>query len=490
LFAILGLTCILSTQIMTHSKRYAIAFEGKVLDGHAEDAVVARFAAMFRREAGEIRARMFSGARVFVRRGLDHEQAQRYAQALRAAGAICAVVPEGQPAPLRVPEPGEGKPFAEVWRRIVELRALYIPCGLAGGEGAPPAGQTMLDFVDTAWARYEDGMKIGVVFTDRGLAAPDVLLAPLPTAQALARFFHNSALDGLAFNPLDAHSRSTAPGQILLRHAIPRVAGMAASGDPFARSATHPALARAAAAADQVYTAYHHAAAAREAGAQLDSCFFAEIGALLLLGLAQQAREFFDWYARQGGADARIGLVSAQMLTLSGQGARALDAALPPLLEHPEHSAWAWREQGRALFATGRAREAVAAFEESLRRDASSVQTRLGLGIALRTVHWEPQNDDGLRQALAHFEQVAAAGDFHVAEALHHAGTLQLALGDFGALEALMRRTLELRNSPVSRRNLCIALHAQGKLEEAAAHYRFLAEHFPAEGAPLRKYFQ
>ena len=53
-----------------------------------------------------------------------------------------------------------------------------------------------------------------------------------------------------------------------------------------------------------------------------------------------------------------------------------------------------------------------------------------------------------------------------------------------------MRRTLALRNSPVSRRNLCLALHAQRKLDEAGSVYEFLKQHYPGEAESLHKYFQ
>ncbi len=210
--------------------------------------------------------------------------------------------------------------------------------------------------------------------------------------------------------------------------------------------------------------------------------------ALLRLGLGQKAQEYHRWYETQGGRDPRWSLVTAQLLTLTGRGDDALAALVTPLLDHAEHGAWAWRERGRALLATGRRREAVPAFVESLRRDPSAVETRMGLGIALRMLHWEPQNDDGLREALAHFDAVATAGDFHVPEALHHAGTIHLALGRFPELEALRRRTLALRPSPVSRRNLCLALHTQGKLDQAREIYEFLAVHFAEEAERLHQY--
>jgi tetratricopeptide (TPR) repeat protein len=240
---------------------------------------------------------------------------------------------------------------------------------------------------------------------------------------------------------------------------------------------------------DRVFAAFHHAALAREGGADLESFFLTELDALCRLGLRKEAASFQEWYVSQGGRKPRrVALYAARRQIEAGQPEAALRACAP-FLDDPELAARAWLEQGRALVALRRPGEAVAAFDRSLALRPGASETLLGKGIALRTLYWEPGNPEGLRAAAACFEEVRERGDFSVPEATHHLATIHLAFEEWARVEELSREAHRLRQSPVSRRNLCLSLHAQGRIEEAFQEYQFLAQHDPVQAAPLQKYF-
>jgi tetratricopeptide (TPR) repeat protein len=384
--------------------------------------------------------------------------------------------------------------FLDMWGPLPDLARLLVPVGLRS-QGSPEKATEaqVFDHIDTRGSIYQDGqrrLRIGTAVTDARLVKPDVVLAALPTDVALRRYFHAEQLEGLAWNPCDAYSAFRTTGHVLYRFGLPRLIGFVGSPDRLARTSGHADLARGLLRADRVCAAHYHAVAARESGAPLEEHYFTELDTLRRLGLWEAFQSYHGWYGKHGGRRLKVlNLYSGAALIMAGQPDYALGAS-EAFLQDPDLAGRAWLERGRALIALKRAQEAVTAFDRALALEPDECETLLGKGIALRTLHWEPANREGLLQAAACFRRVREVGDESVPEATHHLATIHLALGDWVQVEALSREAQRLRKSPVSRRNLCLALHAQGREGEAYLEYEFLREHAPQEAAPLHKYFE
>lgn len=72
-------------------KTFAVVFSGKIVEGASVDRVKQNVARMFKVEVAKIE-RLFTGARVAIKKGIDETTAKKYQLALRKAGALCAVV--------------------------------------------------------------------------------------------------------------------------------------------------------------------------------------------------------------------------------------------------------------------------------------------------------------------------------------------------------------------------------------------------------------
>lgn len=72
-------------------KTFAVVFNGKIVEGASVDRVKQNVARMFKVEVAKIE-RLFTGARVAIKKGIDETTAKKYQLALRKAGALCAVV--------------------------------------------------------------------------------------------------------------------------------------------------------------------------------------------------------------------------------------------------------------------------------------------------------------------------------------------------------------------------------------------------------------
>jgi tetratricopeptide (TPR) repeat protein len=390
--------------------------------------------------------------------------------------------------------PRPGRAFLDQWNGLQDLAELFIPVALRSRAGdRAPSETEVFDHIDVGGSRYSEGERewtVGIVATDRRLFTDDIVTAGLPTAVALRRYFHAGQHDGVAFNPPDDYSAFETTGHVVLRFGLPRLIGLVESADPLAGGASHAELAAGSMRDDRVYTAHHHAALAREQGAPLDDYCFTELDTLRRLSLWDALRSYKGWYQDKGGTRlGRLTLWSAEELIASGKPHHALEAA-EPFLEDAEVAARAWLEKARALHALGRLGEALEAFDRSLALEPGVCETLLGKGIALRGQHWESGDREGLLAAASCFEAVRAAGDYSLPEATHHLATIHLALGDWPEVERLSRDALRLRKSDVTRRNLCLALRAQERIDEALVHFEFLSRHAPDQAEPLRKYFE
>ncbi len=85
--------------------QYDIVFEGRITPGASPEAVQARLAALFKTDAKAI-ARLFSGRRYVIKKGLDTETARKYQHVLEKAGAVCELVEKREPSGMTIAPPG------------------------------------------------------------------------------------------------------------------------------------------------------------------------------------------------------------------------------------------------------------------------------------------------------------------------------------------------------------------------------------------------
>lgn len=98
---------------------FEVVFSGKLSEGASLEQVKGNVAALFKVEVAKIE-RLFSGATVSIKKGLDEATAKKYQMALLKAGAICQVVNGAAPAAAPVapvasaPPKGDAAPVAPV----------------------------------------------------------------------------------------------------------------------------------------------------------------------------------------------------------------------------------------------------------------------------------------------------------------------------------------------------------------------------------------
>lgn len=92
---------------------FEVVFSGKLVEGAALEQVKARVAAMFKVEVAKVE-RLFSGATVSIKKGIDEATAKKYQMALHKAGAVCQVVNRAAAAVAQAPvaRPVAAKPAA------------------------------------------------------------------------------------------------------------------------------------------------------------------------------------------------------------------------------------------------------------------------------------------------------------------------------------------------------------------------------------------
>jgi hypothetical protein len=93
-------------------KTFAVVFSGKVAEGASVEQVKSNVAKLFKVELASVE-RLFSGARVVIKKGLDEATANKYQAALAKAGALCEVInTEAPSAATAKPAPAKTAPAA------------------------------------------------------------------------------------------------------------------------------------------------------------------------------------------------------------------------------------------------------------------------------------------------------------------------------------------------------------------------------------------
>ncbi len=88
---------------------FAVVFAGKIAEGASVEQVKGNVAKLFKVEVAKVE-RLFSGAKVALKKGLDETTAKKYQMALAKAGALCEVVKVAAPAQKSSPAASHAKP--------------------------------------------------------------------------------------------------------------------------------------------------------------------------------------------------------------------------------------------------------------------------------------------------------------------------------------------------------------------------------------------
>lgn len=383
--------------------------------------------------------------------------------------------------------------FLKMWNKFTEIPDIFVPFSISESKGELfPEADILQHALGSLIFESGDGRKLGLVYTDHRVFTPKINCMQVSTPRALEWFFHSDTVTGVSFN-LPMHTQQITielpQGYTLLKNGMARLIGLIKSKDAFAESGkSHSELAEKAMADDNIYSSYHHASSARETGEPLDNFYFSELNALITMNLTQQVSEYLDWYGNRG-KDPRFQLYYARCTSLSGQADQALKQIIP-FLGVPSLAALAYLERGRALLIQKKPAPALSAFEDSLSCDPENADALLGKGLALRGMHYDSGNREGLKAALQPFQKVVSKNGYHSPEALFNIATIHLALEQWPECEQANRKSMYLRYAPICHRNLVLSMHAQGKIEEAFKEYQFLSRINPGAADGLEKYFQ
>jgi hypothetical protein len=146
-------------------KRYHVVFSGEIAEGQSDASVRQRMAALFKTSPAGIDA-LFAKKVSVIKKNVDAETAQKYAEALKKAGAVCRIVPAEpvsapSPAPAAappIPTPRPAQP-AEEKPRLEGPRVITIPMM---NKGEP-------DFAPQE-IREISGTPTGLIFAETGMS--------------------------------------------------------------------------------------------------------------------------------------------------------------------------------------------------------------------------------------------------------------------------------------------------------------------------------
>ncbi len=387
--------------------------------------------------------------------------------------------------------------FKNVWGWLKDQQKLYVPY-LTPEEAAVPAVSgkdgsflsiSMKDYglwstVDALSWKFKDGLYYGVAAAD--LKAGDTRYIPLeaPARNLLERFFHSpQRLQGVNL------TRSKGDGTVM--NLMCQVAmqakliGYMDAKEPWGKDPQwHVEQAWLALRADRIFEAFYHASSAREQGALLDEFFFLEFDCLCAFAMHEQIGQYMGWYNRQGGKHPRAELLTAAQLIW----AKEMDQAkviLDGLEKHKELAPNILYERARMAVIAGDGVTASKLFEDCLGYDENHFDAWLGLGIALRNTNYQSGNESEMARAGRCFQRVIDFHGYRESEATHHLGTIHSRFSRWKEAAECYKRTLLLRHSGVSRRNLVLALHAMGNLEEALKEQETLKRLDPDQAQAL-----
>lgn len=366
---------------------------------------------------------------------------------------------------------------------------------LKKGHEAVSAGtpQEMLDLLDLSPVGMDNESYTAMLFTDRSLIKPDADVVQIEKVTALRRIFSNVRCQRLEINPQNYFSQGERQSKILSRYEIALLIGLCAiATDDTTTIPRIATLLQSALKEDRLFDALFLATRLQELNAPKNAWFSTLLNCCITLNISDKAKELLSFWdelkATNPSGHIEVEICRAAYYTRGNNPSAALEH-LESLPKVKELDATKALQRGLAFSALQQAEDALKSYNRCLFIDPKNIHALIARGIQTRTIHWESGDEVGLEKALKDFNQVIKDGGYHATEATFHAGTIYLAKNQMTDCEVMMRKVLQVEPNPVARRNLTLALHAQGRVEEAFAQYQHLCQYEPNNAKYLKRYF-
>jgi len=216
---------------------FEVVFNGKLVEGAVKEQVMAKVAAMFKVEVAKVE-RLFSGATVSIKKGVDEPMAKKYQMALYKAGAICQVVdsaaapvPEkakpvvAESPPAQAPSPAaattSSQPAADLGMQKSVVKSAPEGLGELNAAGIDAPGTTLVEHEEVAVPQIDTGGMsmdpIGVELSEHEeVAEPQVDISGLSVGEA-----GEILAEEEPFEPIDVDTSAIVmaePGATLVKH--------------------------------------------------------------------------------------------------------------------------------------------------------------------------------------------------------------------------------------------------------------------------------
>jgi tetratricopeptide (TPR) repeat protein len=325
-------------------------------------------------------------------------------------------------------------------------------------------------------------------------------VVPIPTQVALERvYFHISEPHALVLDASSVGADCSRPQcditvnvahtgdepRVITRSELPELIGSLASGPKAVKSPllyAEKALTKGA--LFETFALGRRARIASE-GATERAWFF-ELFSRSFFGMPEEALAAYDEYPARGSAEPRAQLLAARYRLLLRQFNEAR-TILHTLSFDSELGVIALCEMARSYLIEKDFARAIDIASSAIQREPNYIESYLVRGIAHRGVSYEAGDTQGLQDAHHDFERVARLGNYAIAEALYHVGTVCARLGALSQAEMAFRQSLFQRDRISARDALIRLLCAQEKRDAAQEELERLEQIDPGYASRIRE---
>lgn len=217
-----------------------------------------------------------------------------------------------------------------------------------------------------------------------------------------------------------------------------------------------------------------------------ERAWFFELFSRSFFGMPEEALAAYDEYPARGSSEPRAQILAARYRVLLRQFNEAR-TILHTLSFDPELGAIALCEMARSYLIEKDFARAIDIASSAIQRDPNYIESYLVRGIAHRGVSYEAGDTQGLQDAHNDFERVARQGNYAIAEALYHVGTVCARLGALAQAEMAFRQSLFQRDRISARDALIRLLCAQEKRGVAQEELERLEQIDPGYASRIRE---
>jgi hypothetical protein len=312
--------------------------------------------------------------------------------------------------------------------------------------------------IDDLFFADDAGLKIIYAFTSEPPHAEDVVAVAVPTQLALERvFFHTSEPAEIVLNRRGDWVGAAIPQQgiecavpddfdacvRIPRDELPEVIGALTVSS---RAEKEPIeYARRALTRGAFFECFYLARKLRLVQPKNSAAWFYELFSYSFFGEAEDALSLYEEYPERDSSEPMAQLLAARYRVLLRQFNEAR-TILHALSFNESLGGLAMCEMARTFLLERAFSQAIDSATAAIRKDGALIEAYLLRGIALRGLHYDSGDSDGLREAYTDFERVVKEGGYAAAEALYHAGTVCARLGALAEAELAFRQSLLQRD--------------------------------------------